>query len=98
MRAADRVAAVALIVLAAWFVAIGRRFAYWRPETGPGSGFLPVWLGIALAAALVTLATLGVGQGDARNRGPRPRSPPGRRRSFTLLRPPVTNVPVRAVM
>jgi hypothetical protein len=55
MRAADRVAAVALIVFAAWFVAIGRRFPYWRVETGPGSGFLPVWLGIALAALAILL-------------------------------------------
>ena len=57
MRSADRVAAVALILLAAWFVAIGRRFTYWHPDTGPGSGFLPVWLGLALAvlAALLFL-------------------------------------------
>ena len=48
MRSADRVAAVSLIVFAAWFVAIGRRFPYWNPSTGPGSGFLPVWLGVAL--------------------------------------------------
>lgn len=55
MRSADRVAAMALIVLAAWFVAIGRRFPYWHPTTGPGSGFLPVWLGIALAVLAVLL-------------------------------------------
>jgi putative tricarboxylic transport membrane protein len=55
MRFADRVAAVALIVLAAWFVAIGRRFPYWHPTTGPGSGFLPVWLGIALTVLAVLL-------------------------------------------
>ena len=57
MRSADRVAAVALILLAAWFVAIGRRFPYWHPDTGPGSGFLPVWLGLALGvlAALLFL-------------------------------------------
>jgi putative tricarboxylic transport membrane protein len=55
MRSADRVAAVALILLAAWFVAIGRRFPYWHPDTGPGSGFLPVWLGLALAVLAVLL-------------------------------------------
>jgi hypothetical protein len=57
MRSADRVAAVALILFAAWFVAIGRRFPYWHPDTGPGSGFLPVWLGLALGvlAALLFL-------------------------------------------
>jgi putative tricarboxylic transport membrane protein len=68
MRSADRVAAVALIVLAAWFVAIGRRFPYWRLETGPGSGFLPVWLGIALAvlAILLFVNAGGTASGDGR--------------------------------
>ena len=68
MRFADRVAAVALIVLAAWFVAIGRRFPYWRPETGPGSGFLPMWLGIALTvlAVLLILNAGGAVSGDGR--------------------------------
>lgn len=55
MRAADRVAAVALIILAAWFVAIGRRYPYWRAEMGPGSGFLPLWLGIALTVLALLL-------------------------------------------
>lgn len=55
MRLADRVAAVALILLAAWFIAIGWRFPYWHPDTGPGSGFLPVWLGLALAVLAVLL-------------------------------------------
>jgi hypothetical protein len=61
MRSADRVAAVALILLAAWFVALGRRFPYWHPDTGPGSGFLPVWLGLALGvlAALLFLNARG---------------------------------------
>ncbi|HSE94443.1 MAG TPA: tripartite tricarboxylate transporter TctB family protein [Methylomirabilota bacterium] len=67
MRSADRVASVALILFAAWFAVIGRRFPYWHPDTGPGSGFLPVWLAIALA----TLATLlfvnaGAASGDGR--------------------------------
>ena len=68
MRSADRVAAVALIALAAWFVAIGRRFPYWRHETGPGSGFLPVWLGIALAvlAVLLFVNAGGTASGDGR--------------------------------
>lgn len=64
MRSADRVAAVALIILAAWFVAIGRRFPYWRTETGPGSGFLPVWLGIALAV-LAALLFVNAGRATA---------------------------------
>jgi hypothetical protein len=55
MRSADRVAGVALILLAAWFVALGWRFPYWHPDTGPGSGFLPVWLGLALAVLAVLL-------------------------------------------
>ena len=55
MRAADRLAAILLILLAAWFVAIGRRYAYWHPTSGPGSGFLPVWLGAALFILAVLL-------------------------------------------
>jgi putative tricarboxylic transport membrane protein len=55
MRSADRVAAVALILFAAWFAVIGRRFPYWHPDTGPGSGFLPVWLAIALAVLAALL-------------------------------------------
>jgi hypothetical protein len=67
MRSADRVAAVALILLAAWFVALGRRFPYWHPDTGPGSGFLPVWLGLALGvlAALLFLNAGGATPGGA---------------------------------
>ncbi len=67
MRFADRVAAVALILLAAWFVALGRRFPYWHPDTGPGSGFLPVWLGLALGvlAALLFLNAGGATPGGA---------------------------------
>jgi len=55
MRSADRAAAVALILFAAWFVAIARRFPYWHPDTGPGSGFLPVWLGVALTGLAALL-------------------------------------------
>jgi hypothetical protein len=68
MRSADRVAAVALVVLAAWFVAIGRRFPYWHPDTGPGSGFLPLWLGLVMAvlAVLLFLNAGGAASGDGR--------------------------------
>jgi hypothetical protein len=55
LRKADRVAAIALLLLAAWFVAAGRRFPYWHRDTGPASGFLPVWLGLALAILAVLL-------------------------------------------
>lgn len=59
MRRADQVTGLALFVSAVIFTAVARQFAYWSPN-GPGPGFLPFWLGLALAvlsALLVIGAT-----------------------------------------
>ena len=55
MRRADLVGAVVLFVFGAWFaLTAGLRYPYWGAN-GPGSGFFPVWLGIAMAALAVVL-------------------------------------------
>jgi putative tricarboxylic transport membrane protein len=59
VRRADRVTAVVLLVLGAGFAAGALRYPYWTPA-GPGSGFLPLWLGLALgllALGLLASAT-----------------------------------------
>jgi hypothetical protein len=49
VRAADRVGAAILLVLAVVYAATAaRHYTYWSPN-GPGSGFFPFWLGVALA-------------------------------------------------
>ena len=54
MRRADRVGAVLLLLFGVWFAAVAlRNYTYWG-ATGPGSGFFPFWLGLAMAG----LATL----------------------------------------
>ena len=50
MRAADRIGAAVLLVLAVAYTATAAgRYTYWT-ATGPGSGFFPFWLGLVLAA------------------------------------------------
>jgi hypothetical protein len=54
VRTADRAGAAVLLALAVAYAATAaRRYTYWDAN-GPGSGFFPFWLGVALAA----LATL----------------------------------------
>jgi hypothetical protein len=49
VRSADRIAGAALLAFAVAFSAGALRYyTYWGPG-GPGSGFLPFWLGIAMA-------------------------------------------------
>jgi putative tricarboxylic transport membrane protein len=52
------VAGWALLVFGVWYTAVALgRYPYWS-STGPGSGFLPVWLGGVMAAlALLLVAT-----------------------------------------
>ena len=50
MRSADRIAAAALLVLAVAFTAGAlMRYAYWSRFEGPGPGFMPFWVGLAMA-------------------------------------------------
>lgn len=47
MRAADTIAAFCVALLGATTIALARRLPY-DAEYGPGPGFLPFWLGVAL--------------------------------------------------
>ena len=55
MRRADRVGAVLLLLFGVWFAAVAlRNYTYWG-ATGPGSGFFPFWLGLAMAVLAALL-------------------------------------------
>ena len=55
MRSADRVAGAALLALAVAFSAGAlKEYAYWG-ENGPGSAFLPFWLGVVMAVLALLL-------------------------------------------
>jgi putative tricarboxylic transport membrane protein len=55
VRRADRVGAVLLLLLGVWFAAVAfQHYTYWG-ATGPGSGFFPFWLGLAMAALAALL-------------------------------------------
>jgi putative tricarboxylic transport membrane protein len=54
VRRADRVTALLLLALSVAFVVVGRRYPYWG-ENGPGSGFFPFWLGLAMGVLAVLL-------------------------------------------
>jgi putative tricarboxylic transport membrane protein len=67
MRRADQVGGLLLLAFGVSFVVGGRQFPYTTPN-GPGSGFLPVWLGLvmsALALGLVVRATRQTDPGPA---------------------------------
>ena len=67
MRSADRIAGAALLALAVGFSAGAlKEYTYWG-ENGPGSAFLPFWLGLVMA---VLAATLLVGALRSRDPGP----------------------------
>src|SRR3954471_20894043 len=66
MRRADQVSGIALLLFGVGFAVGGRQYPYWTP-TGPGSGFLPLWLGAVLAvlaAGLLVRATRTSGPGE----------------------------------
>ena len=55
MRRADRVGAVLLLVFGAWFAVVAlRNYKYWG-ATGPGAGFFPFWLGVAMTVLALLL-------------------------------------------
>jgi hypothetical protein len=74
VRRADRVAAVLLLAFGAGYaLTAARSYTYWGAH-GPGSGFFPFWLGLALAG-LATLFLVGA----LRQREPGPTWLPDRR-------------------
>lgn len=66
MRRADQVSGALLLVFGLWFAVGARQHPYWTPY-GPGSGFLPVWLGVTMAALATGLL---VGATRATDPGP----------------------------
>jgi putative tricarboxylic transport membrane protein len=68
VRRADQVGGLLVLVFGIWYTAVALRYyPYWAP-TGPGSGFLPFWLGVAmtvLAAMLLVQAARATGPGAA---------------------------------
>jgi putative tricarboxylic transport membrane protein len=55
VRSADRIAGAALLALAVAFSAGAlKHYGYWG-ENGPGSAFLPFWLGVVMAVLAATL-------------------------------------------
>ncbi len=68
MRRADQVSGAVLLVFAVWFAVTAARQHPYTTPMGPGSGFLPLWLGIAmavLATALLVGATRRPDPGEA---------------------------------
>ncbi|MGH2615438.1 MAG: tripartite tricarboxylate transporter TctB family protein [Thermomicrobiales bacterium] len=54
MRVADSIAALCVALIGATTIALARRMPY-EAEYGPGSGFLPFWLGVVLLILAVFL-------------------------------------------
>ena len=83
MRQADRIAGAVLLALGVVFSAIALKYyTYWGPG-GPGSAFLPFWLG-AVMAVLAAMQLIGA----LRSRGPGPEWLPrgeGRKRIAVVL-------------
>jgi len=68
VRRADQIAGAGLLLLGVAFSGMALwKYTYWGP-TGPGSGFLPFWLGLAMAvlAAGLLLGTRRAGEPGAR--------------------------------
>ena len=55
MRNADRIAGAALLAFAVAFSAGALKFYGYSAPDGPGSGFLPFWLGVIMAVLAATL-------------------------------------------
>ena len=49
MRNTDRITAVLLLIVSAAFAAGALRYYKWWGHDGPGSAFLPFWLGVVMA-------------------------------------------------
>jgi putative tricarboxylic transport membrane protein len=76
VRSADRITAVLLLIVSAAFAAGALRYYKWWGHDGPGSAFLPFWLGAVmavLAAMMLFRKTIRssvslLPEGEARNR------------------------------
>ena len=79
MRRADRVSGAVLLVFGVAFAVGAGRYPYSTPN-GPGSGFLPLWLG----AVMVVLATMLLVQAT-RSTDPGPAWLPGGRALWRLI-------------
>jgi putative tricarboxylic transport membrane protein len=55
VRSADRITAVLLLALSVAFSAGALKYYSWWGSGGPGSAFLPFWLGLVMAALAVML-------------------------------------------
>jgi putative tricarboxylic transport membrane protein len=65
VRTADRIAAVLLLVFGAGYALTAlRSYTYWGAH-GPGSGFFPFWLGLALAVLSLLFLVSAIRQPDA---------------------------------
>jgi putative tricarboxylic transport membrane protein len=64
VRRADRAGAILLLLFGAWFAGVAlRNYTYWS-ATGPGSGFFPFWLGLAMAVLAALLLVRAVRDPD----------------------------------
>ncbi len=82
MRSADRIAGAALLALAVAFSAGAlKHYSYWG-ENGPGSAFLPFWLGVVMAvlAAMLLVGALRSDDPGAAVAAARRRTAPARAR------------------
>ena len=80
MRTADRIAAVLLLAFGAGYaLTAARSYTYWGAH-GPGSGFFPFWLGVAMAV-LAALFLVGA----VRQSGPGAAWLPDRRGAVRLV-------------
>lgn len=59
MRKADRITAALLLAFAAVFSAAALKYYTWWGDSGPGSAFMPFWLGLVMAALALLLLVRG---------------------------------------
>jgi hypothetical protein len=55
VRSVDRITAVLLLIVSAAFAAGALKYYKWWGHDGPGSAFLPFWLGVAMACLAALL-------------------------------------------
>jgi hypothetical protein len=65
VRTADRVTAVLLLALSAAFSAGALKYYTWWGVDGPGSAFLPFWLGLAMAGLALMMLVRSLKQANA---------------------------------